>query len=205
MALLALVFVSLCLPNALSGQELGVGIRVGAGIDGEGSVVGGQVELVDFGTSSSVELALAVFGARLVEDYRDIVDGGPFGPITHDYHESTRVRGAGLIASILIGQGPRDSRGPYLAVGLGLGPFDVDWHIESPTYTFLGSPRPAGGSIREQHRPILGGLGSLGLGLRIHRRLDVRAQALTLMAPTTDARRDLKLIATYTLTAGVGI
>ncbi len=201
----ALLLVGLCLPFAISAQGLGGVVRAGGGVDATGrTVVGGQVEFVDFGTSSSVELALTVFEARRVEDFRGTTQG-PFGEGTHDYHEDTRVRGAGVITSVLIGHGPRDSRGPYLAVGLGLGLFDVDWHVESPTDVLLGSVRPTGGSIREEDALLLGGLCNVGLGFRLHRRIDVRAQALTLMTPPTDARRDVKLLATFTISAGVGI
>jgi hypothetical protein len=202
----ALAFLGLCLPFAISAQGLGGVLRVGAGVDRAGGMVGGgQVEFVDFGASSSVEVALTVFEAHLADDFQSTTSGQIGGLVLHDYHEDTRVRGAGVITSLLVGHGPRDSRGPYLALGLGLGLFDVDWHVESPTDMFLGSARPTGGSIRAEDVLLLGGLTNLGLGFRIHRRIDVRAQALTLLTPPTDARRDVKLLATFTLTAGVGI
>jgi hypothetical protein len=204
LAPLGLILVGLFLPSVGSAQGVGVMLRAGAGLDREGPVVGGQVEFVDFGRSSSVEVALAVFEARLIEAHQGTTTG-PFGSALHDYHEETRVRGAGLIASLLLGQGPRDSRGPYLAVGLGLGLLDVGWQVESPTDVQLGTPRAGGGSLRKEDGPMLGGLGSVGLGLRVHPRLDVRAQALTLMAPPTDTRRDVKLLATFMLTAAIGI
>jgi hypothetical protein len=201
----AILCLALALPHAAWAQGLGAVLRAGAGIDSQGKrVLGGQIELVDFGTSSSVEIALALFEGRLVEDYQVAVPGA-IRPTFHDYHEDTRVRGAGPIASVLIGQGPRDSRGPYLAVGLGLGMLDVGWHVESPTDRDLGSLLPTGGSVSREDVLLLGGLGSLGLGFRVHRRLDVRAQALTLMTPSTDAREDAKFLTTLMLTAGVGI
>jgi hypothetical protein len=181
-------------------------LRAGAGVDSEGeSVLGGQIGLVDFGSSSSVEIAIAFFQARLVEDYSGLVQD-PFGNLQpHRYHEDTEVRGAGPLASILIGEGPRGSRGPYLAVGLGLGVFEVDWHVESPTDRELGSARPGGGSMREEQTLLPGGLGNVGLGFRVHRHLDVRAHMLTLLTPSTDQREDLKLLATFMLSAGVGL
>jgi hypothetical protein len=180
-------------------------LRAGAGVDSQGErVLGGQVGLVDFGSSSSVEIALALFEARLVQDYIGFTPG-VIGPDEHEYHEDTRVRGAGPIASILIGHGPRDSRGPYLALGLGVGVFDVDWRVESPTDRNLGSPRPPGGSMREQKALLPGGLGSAGVGYRLHRRVDLRVQALTLMAPSTNEREDAKFLTSLMLTAGVGL
>ena len=202
----ALLFLSLCVPCGISAQGFGVVLRAGAGIDSAGGrVLGGQIELVDFGASSSVEMALAVFEGRLVEDYRVAAPTSLGFDVPHDYHEETQVRGAGAIATILIGHGPRDSRGPYVALGLGLGALDVDWHVESPTDRFLGSARPNGGSTRQEDGLLLGGLGSLGLGFRVHRRLDVRAHALTLMTPSTDTREEIKLVTTFMLTAGVGL
>ena len=201
----AMICLALAFPHAALAQGLGAVLRAGAGIDVQGErVIGGQVGLVDFGTSSSVEMALAVFEGRLVEDYRVYTDNG-IRLVPDDYHEDTRVRGAGPIASVLIGQGPRDSRGPYLALGLGLGVFDVDWHVESPTDRSLGTVRPTGGSFSQEDGLLLGALGSLGLGFRVHRRLDIRAQALTMMTPSTDAREDAKLLTTFLLTVGVGI
>ncbi len=205
MSRIAVICLALALPQAAWSQGLGAGLRAGAGIDAQGEpVLGGQIELVDFGTSSSVELAVAVFEGRLVEDYRVLTDNG-IALVPDDYHEDTRVRGAGPIASLLVGQGPRDSRGPYLAVGLGLGVFAVEWHVESPTDDSLGTLRPSGGSVRAEDAVLLGALGNLGLGFRIHRRLDLRAHALTLMTPSTDAREDAKLLTTFMITAGVGI
>jgi hypothetical protein len=125
--------------------------------------------------------------------------------VPDEYHEDTRVRGAGPIASILIGHGPRDSRGPYVGLGLGIGVFDVNWHVESATDRFLGTARASGGSSRQEDSLLLGGLGSLGLGFRLHRRMDVRAQALTLMVPSTDTREDAKLLTVLLFTAGVRI
>jgi hypothetical protein len=186
-------------PMAGRAQGLAPVLRAGAGVDSEGeSVLGGQIGLVDFGSSSSVEIAIAVFEAHLVEDYRS-------PDLPHEYHEDTRVRGAGPLASLLVGDGPRGSRGPYLAVGLGLGVFDVDWIVESPTDAGLGSVRGGGGSMRTEDGLLLGGLGSLGLGFRVHRYLDIRVHALSLLAPSTDAREDLKLLASFMLTAGVGL
>jgi hypothetical protein len=208
--MLRFAFMSLALalplgsPHAVWAQGVGTVLRAGAGVDSQGGLVfGGQIALVDFGASSSVEMALAAFEGRLVEDYSG-EEPGPIVAIQHDYHEDTRARGAGLIGSLLIGHGPRDSRGPYIALGLGIGALDVDWRVESPTARDLGPARPTGGSMREEHGLLPGGLGNVGLGFRLHRRLDLRAQALTLMAPSTDARENLKLLTVFTLTAGVG-
>jgi len=201
-----LIALVVSLAHAADAQGLSPVLRGGAGVDSAGrGVFGGQIGLVDFGSSSSVEFAVALFEARLAEDYVGLLPG-PFGnDVPHENHEDTRVRGVGPLASVLIGDGPRGSRGPYLAVGLGLGAFDSVWNVESPTANGLGNARPGGGSMRTEERLLLGGLASLGLGLRVHRRLDVRAQALTLMTPSTDERENAKLLATFMLTAGVGL
>ena len=206
MLFVASLVLSLSLPRAIFGQGFDAIVRAGAGIDSEGGrVFGGQFGFVDFGASSSVEMALTLFEGHLVEDYRVLVRTSFGRDEPYDYHEDTRVRGAGGIASLLIGHGPRDSRGPYVALGLGLGAFDVDWHIESATDQFLGSARPTGGSVREEDGVLLGGLGSLGVGFRVHRRLDLRVHSLTMMTPSTDSREDIKLLTTFLLTAGLGI
>jgi hypothetical protein len=202
---IALICLALALPHAAWAQGFGAVLRGGAGIDAQGErVLGGQIELVDFGASSSVEMAFALFESRLIEDYQVSTSNG-IALVPDDYHEDTRVRGAGPIASILVGHGPRDSRGPYLGVGLGVGMLDVDWHVESPTDRSLGTVRPGGGSMRREGTLLLGGLGSLALGFRVHRRLDVRAQALTQMVPSTDAREDAKFLTVLLFTAGVRI
>jgi hypothetical protein len=194
------------LPHAAWSQGLGAVLRAGAGIDSQGDrVVGAQIGIIDFGNSSSVEIAVALFEASLVQNYSSPVPGLLGTDVLNDYHEDTRVRGAGPIASVLIGQGPRDSRGPYLGLGLGMGAFDVDWLVESPHDRDLGTARPGGGSMRDEDTLLLGGLGSVGLGFRFHRRLDVRAQALTLLTPSTGSREDAKLLTTFVLMAGVGI
>jgi hypothetical protein len=203
---IAIVCLGLALPHAAWAQGLGAVLRAGAGVDSQGErVLGGEIGLVDFGASSSVEIGLALFEGRLVEDYEGSALGVLGFDVLHEYHEDTRVRGAGLIASLLVGQGPQDSRGPYLALGLGLGVLDVDWYVESPTDRDLGTRRPTGGSIREEEALLPGGLGSVGLGFRVHRRLDLRAHALTQMTPSTDARENAKFLTTFMLTAGVGI
>jgi hypothetical protein len=43
----------------------------------------------------------------------------------------------------------------------------------------------------------------VGLGFRVHRRLDLRAHALTLLTPSTEAREDLKLLWAFMLTTGL--
>src|SRR5688572_16472244 len=176
----AIVLLGLSVPSVASAQGVGGVLRAGVGVDANGgSVLGGQVALIDFGQSSSVELAIHAFSASSADEYRTD---------PHDYHEDTRVRGVGLVGSVLVGHGPRESRGPYLALGLGLGPMDVDWRAESPTDRFLGTPNATGGSFGEEHRVLLGGLSTVGLGLRLHPRVDVRTQMLTLLAPPTDKR-----------------
>src|SRR5688572_11452195 len=152
-----LLFLYLCLPCGISAQGFDLVLRAGAGIDsGGGRVLGGQFGLVDFGTSSSVEMALTVFEGHLVEDYRVFVRASSGRDEPYDYHEETEARGAGLMGNVLMGHGPRDSRGPYIALGLGLGAFGVDWHIESPNDRFLGNALQTGGSIREEEGLLLG-------------------------------------------------
>jgi hypothetical protein len=191
-------------PYAARAQGIAPVLRAGAGLDSEGeSVLGGQIGIVDFGTSSAVEIALAFFEARLVEDYGGRAPNRFGEDEPHQYHEDTEVRGVGPLASLLAGDGPRGSRGPYLALGLGVGAFQVDWHVVSPTDGALGAAQPGGGSLREESVLLPGGLGSVGLGYRVHRRLDLRAHALTLLTPSTNTREDLKLLSAFMLTAGL--
>jgi hypothetical protein len=39
--------------------------------------------------------------------------------------------------------------------------------------------------------------------MRVHRYVDLRAQGLALIVPSTDAREDMKIVTTLTLTAGL--
>ena len=87
--------------------------------------------------------------------------------------------------------------------GLGLGPIDADWRAESTTDDALGSPLAGGGSFATESGILVGSMGSAGLGMRLHSNVDVRAQALALVVPSTDAREDMKVVATFTLTAGL--
>ena len=59
--------------------------------------------------------------------------------------------------------------------------------------------------MSEEDALLMGGLGSLGVGFRFHPRLDVRAYALMLLAPSTDTREDIKLLTTFLLTVGAGM
>jgi len=46
-------------------------------------------------------------------------------------------------------------------------------------------------------------MGTAGLGMRLHRNVDVRAQAISLIVPSTDIREDMKIVGTLTFTAGI--
>ncbi|MGE0157934.1 MAG: hypothetical protein AB7T31_00905 [Gemmatimonadales bacterium] len=197
--LFALLCVGLLAPHAVAAQALGGGVRGGAGWDTRGErVYMGQLEIIEFGQWSSVEVGISALGGGTAEDYQTVRDLR-----THDYHEETRVRGLTLTASLLLAHAPKDSRGPYLLFGLGLGPIDVDWRADSPTDVTLGSPRPGGGSVRTEDGVMVGTMGTAGIGMRVHRWVDLRAQGLTLLVPSTDLREDMKVVATLTFTAGL--
>jgi hypothetical protein len=161
-------------------------------------VYAGQLEIVEFGSWSSVEVGISALEGGRAEDYR-----ADQGLRAHDYHEETHVRGLALTASLLLGHPPRDSRGPYLLFGLGLGPIDVDWRRDSATDGSLGSAIAGGGSFAAEGGILVGSMGNAGVGLRVHPHVDVRAQALTLVVPSTDAREDMKIVSALTLTAGI--
>jgi hypothetical protein len=192
------LLVGLALPHAGWAQGVMVGLRGWGGVDLEGSTVyGGQIEVTDLGASHSVELAVAGIGAtRLGEEY-----GVRHGEVSFPYREDTRVRSVAVTANLLIRHGS-GVRGPYLVLGLGLGPQWVDWRLETE-YNRLGTPLPGGGSFLEEERMVLGTLLSAGVGLRIHRHLDVRGQVLTMLVPSTKLREDLKLMPVFVLTTGV--
>jgi hypothetical protein len=193
-----LLLLAAALPHAASAQ-IGVGLRGGAGWDGDGETVyAGQLELIEFGRWSSVEVGLSALEGGRTERYQ-----GQTGFITHDYREALQLRGLALTAGLLLGHAPKDSRGPYLLLGLGLGPIDVDWRSDSATDPGLGSPSAGGGSFVTEARMIPGAMGTAGLGLRLHRNLDVRAQGTSLIVPSTDIREDMKIVGTLTLTAGI--
>jgi hypothetical protein len=188
-----------CAVQVASAQVLGAGLRAGAGWDGRGETVYvGQLELVEFGRWSSVEVGVSAFEGGVAEDYRRTPEQR-----TYDYHEETHVRGVALTAGILLWHPPKDSRGPYVVLGLGVGPIDVDWRTESPTDGALGSPLGSGGSYATDNGILAGSLGNAGLGMRLHAHVDVRAQGLMLVVPSTDTREDMKIVRTLTLTAGL--
>lgn len=195
----ALLFFGLLVPDVSAAQGLGAGLRGGAGWDTTGERVwAGQLEIVEFGRWSSVEVGISAFEGGIVEDYARTVEHR-----THDYHEETRVRGLALTASLLLAHAPENSRGPYALLGLGLGPIDVDWRAYSPTDLGLASPRAEGGSFATENGILAAPMASAGLGVRIHRHADVRAQGLAFLVPSTDAREDMKVVAALTFTTGL--
>jgi hypothetical protein len=188
------------LPHAGSAQ-VGVGLRGGAGWDGAGEAVyAAQLELIEFGRWSSVEVGISAFEGGKTASYQRAR-----GFIMHEYRDDMQVRGLALTAGLLLAHAPKDSRGPYLLLGLGLGPIDVDWRSDSPTDPALQSPSPGGGSFTAEAGMLVGSMGSAGLGMRLHRNVDVRAQALSLIVPSTDTREELKIVATLTFSAGVAL
>lgn len=198
-----LLLLSLVASDPLSAQgRTAFGIRGGAGLVKTGEAVyGGQIEMADVDGSGtgSVEVALTGWGgARTTSDYEL-----RRGDLTHRYHEEMRISGLGLLASYLWAP-LRRTGGPYLAFGLGLGPLWVDWRADSTDPRF-GTPAAEGGSFRAEEGVQLGSLLSFGIGQRLHERLDVRAQMLTLLVPSTDAREDAKLVPLFTLTTGIGL
>lgn len=176
------------------------GIRGGAGIGTAGQAVyGGQIEIVDIDGTGSVELAITGWGgARTTSDYEM-----ESRSVMHRYHEDMRVWGFGVLGSYLW----RDSgatAGPYVALGLGLGPLWVDWRADSTDPRF-GTPAPDGGSFRVEEGVRPGSLLLFGIGQRLHERFDLRAQVLTLLVPSSKVREDAKLVPLFTLTSGIGL
>jgi hypothetical protein len=195
--------------GALIGQPLEaqlstrLGARVGAGIDGTGRMVYvGQIDFTDFGEAHSVELAVVAMGARLDQAFTAGGGGGVGGSAHFEYEELTRAEGIGLIGSLLIGHVPGRGR-PYLLAGIGPAVLSVDWRLASSTDHKLGTPRLAGGSFREEHVRKLGSVAQLGVGVRVRDRFDLRAQGQALVVPSTDAREDMKVLHTITLSTGI--
>jgi hypothetical protein len=196
--LLFLVLLGVALPHAGTAQ-IGAGLRGGAGWDGDGErVYAGQLELVEFGQWASVEVGISALEGGRTGSYQRQREF-----ITHAYHDEMRVRGLAVTAGLLLAHGPMDSRGPYVLLGLGLGPIDVDWRTDSSTDPTLGSPSAGGGSFAAEAGILVGSMGTAGLGLRIHRNVDVRAQAISLVVPSTDLREEMKIVGTLTFTAGI--
>ena len=187
--------------DGVAAQGLGGGIRGGLGVDRMGETVfGGQVELVDFGRTSSVELALAATHGSQIEDYRRSQRGSRL----HEYHEETRAVAIGVLANWLI-RNSQASRGLYVVLGLGISTFDVDWRVESPTDVNLGTPGASGGSYDTEQDLTFGSTLNVGVGVRIARRVDIRMQALTMLVPSTDKREDMKVLPALTLALGLGL
>lgn len=189
------------LPSALSAQGVTeITLRAGAGIDGGGKTFyGGQIELTDRGGSNAVQVAISGFGrAYLVEDYQEAERIR-----LHDVHEETRVWGVGLMANYLFRHGI-EGGGPYFMAGLGVGPLWVDWRLET-TNSRTGTPLPAGGSFLAERGVTVGTMLNLGIGQRLHRHIDIRAEMLTVIVPTTSQRENVKVIPAFTLTTGVGL
>jgi hypothetical protein len=197
LALLGLALaLSLASPSPLTAQRATtIGLRGGAGLD-ESRMWSfhGQLELTELGGSSSVQVALGAFAtARATDDYRV-----PVLALVHEYREESRVWGVALLANYLARHA---SRGPYLVGGLGVGYLWVDWRLET-TDARVGSPLPEGGSYLEEEGPTLSTLLNLGVGQRLHGHLDVRAQLLTTVVPSTE-ERDLMLLPVLSFTTGI--
>ena len=194
---MAVLVGTLAAPATVSAQGRGMlGVRGGAGVGAGGAVYSGQIELVDTDGGGSVELAVGGWsGVRTTADYqvREF-------SLVHDYHEEMRVRGFGILASYLWSLSRRRT-GPYLAMGIGLGPLWVDWRTDSTDRGF-GTPVAGGGSFRAEEGVQVGSLLSVGLGHRLHERLDLRAQVVSLLVPSTVERRDAKLLPLLMLTTG---
>jgi hypothetical protein len=190
---------ALSIAGPLEAQGVGrLGIRGGVGIDRTGQTVYvGQVDLIDVGTTHSVELALTAFGARLEE-----APLGMIANVPHEYEELTYVEGVAVIGSLLLGHARRE-RWPYLAAGVGAGALHVDWRLSSPSDPRLGNSRPGGGSYFEESVVKLGGVLQFGVGLRLRERFDVRAQWHGLVVPSTYERKDLKVMSTIILSTGI--
>jgi hypothetical protein len=187
-------------PTLSAQGAIALGIRGGVGVDRAGrTVYTGQLEVTEVGGSSSAQVALAGFDARWIDD-RQVFDSRRLR--SYDYHEEVRVRGGGVVASILPWH-RRDEGGPYVALGLGVGPMIVDWRLESATDTRFATPLPGGGTFVEEEKVQLGSMLSVGLGLRVHRHVDFRAQTLALVVPSSDVREELKVVPTFTLTTGL--
>jgi len=196
-----LAFVCLgAVPPAPGGAQslAAFGVRGGAGIDAGGRMVyDAQLGLADLSGSPAVEVAIRglgeAFSTRSYETRR--------ASLTFENYEEIRVWGIGLMADFLF-RHSMESRGPYLMLGLGVGPLWYRGRLES-TDPRVGEPLPTGGGFLEEEGVSVGSLLSAGLGQRLHRRVDLRAQATLMLLPSTDQREELELISMFTLTAGI--
>lgn len=160
----------------------------------------GQIEIIDTDGGGSVEVAVGGWsGVRTTADYQE----RDFS-LVYDYHEEMHVRfGFGVLASYLWAPSRRRT-GPYLAMGIGLGPLWVDWRTDSTDRRF-GTPLPDGGSFRAEEGIQVGSLLSVGLGHRLHERLDLRAQVVSLLVPSTRKREEATLLPLFMLTTGFAL
>lgn len=190
------------LPVSSSAQDAGhFAIRAGYGADISGrAAYGGQVEYSETSGSNSVEVAIAGFQGRLTQEFSGEPRSGVSG--IDRYREETEVVGIGIMANYLL-RHSLDVGGPYFVVGAGVSSFSVDWREESDTDSGLGTPVPGGGSFREKDGLIVGSVFNFGIGQRLSRHLDLRAQLPTLVVAESDPR-GLKLIPVLTLTAAIG-
>jgi hypothetical protein len=167
-----------------------LGVHAGAGISGGGDLVyEALIDLADLSCSPGVAVALRAFGEASARRTT------PVSP-TREEQEEMRVWGVGLIAEVLL-RHSLETRGPYVAVGLGVGPLWFRWRLDS---IGPGVPPEIGA---EEEGLTVGSILSAGLGQRLHPSVDVRAQATAVLVPSTDLREDLALIPFFTLTAGV--
>jgi len=198
--LLLIYLVSTVTATASAQDPSRIGIRAGAGTGGSGETVFvGQIEVSELAGLNSVELAVAgLLGGRSIENTRAI---DRFNA-THEYREDTGVVGIELTTNYLF-RHAMEASGPYFLVGLGVGAYRVDWSFASPTDRRLGTPLTGGGSSRAQEQTLLGSMVNVGVGLRLHQHVDVRAMLRAMLLPGSD-QRDLKLIPAVAATAGFG-
>jgi len=197
--MVGLLCVAVLAPTSVGAQDLAaLGLRAGAGIDRGGEVVyDAQIDLTDLSGSPAVGLAFRGFGEVFASKSYESVRGSR----TWQDQEEMRVWGVALMADFLF-RHSRETRGPYVALALGVGPLWVQWRLES-TDPGVGDPLPGGGGFLEEDGLTVGSMMSAGLGQRLHRRVDLRAQATAVLVPSTDQREDLALIPLFTLTTGV--
>ena len=75
MLLRILLGVGLLMPHGAYAQSLGAGLRAGAGWDRAGQrVYAGQLEIVEFGRWSSIEVGLGALEGGVTENYDRMLD-----------------------------------------------------------------------------------------------------------------------------------
>jgi hypothetical protein len=172
----------------------GIGIRAGVGTDiNLGLAYGAEINYAKYLGRDAFEIALAVYAGHYEEESEE---GGNI------YEETTDIMVIGALVNYLFLYS-MDEPGPYFVAGFGFGAVSMEWEEKSATDSSLGTPLPGvpGGSMQDADGSAGGTIINFGIGYRINKQVDIRAQLPTFLVFSTPGDAS-SVIPTFTITLG---